>query len=108
MVRRVERAKEDLVAALPSPRGAPGLPVAEALAAFEEGLHRAADELDQSRSGDEAVRRSCRGAIGEALARAERLRLEAPPLDYEGLVTALGDLMAPLDAFAAAERAPRG
>jgi hypothetical protein len=82
--------------------------VAEALAAFEEGLRRAADELDRWRSGDEAVRRSCRVAIDDALARGERLRLAAAPLDYEGLVTALGDLMAPLDAFADAERAPGG
>jgi hypothetical protein len=67
----------------------------------------AAAELDGWRTGDQDIRRSCRHGIEEALARAERLRLEFPAVDYEGLVTALGDLMAPLDVFAEAERSLR-
>lgn len=78
------------------------------MGAFEDGLGRAAAELDGWRTGDPDIRRSCRLGIEEALARAERLRLESPALDYEGLVTVLGDLMAPLDVFAEAERSLRG
>jgi hypothetical protein len=104
----VERAKADLVQAVPSPRGLPRRPVADAVGAFEDGLGRAAAELDGWRTGDPDIRRSCRLGIEEALARAEGLRLESPALDYEGLVTALGDLMAPLDVFAEAERSLRG
>ena len=88
---RVERAKADLVSAVPSPRGVPGRPLAEALAAFEEGLVEAAASADAPEPW--------RAAIGASLGRAERLRLEAPPLDYEGLVDALADLLAPLDAL---------
>lgn len=90
---RVERAKADLVEAVPSPRGVPGRSLAEALASFEDGLREAAS------AGD--LPAGWRAAIRESLDRAGRLRLESPPpLDYEGIVTALADLMAPLDAFA--------
>ena len=91
---RIERAKADLVEAVPSPRGVPGRPLADALVAFEEGLREAAASLEA------ASRQEWRAAVDESLRRAERLRLEAPALDYEGLVTVLADLMAPLDAFA--------
>jgi hypothetical protein len=96
---RVETAKEDLVAAVPSPRGVPVRPVADALAAFESGLTEASEDLEQWSSPDAEQRTTCRAAIEEALRRAERLRLEAPPLDYEALVAVLGDLMAPLEVF---------
>jgi hypothetical protein len=102
VVDEVERAKKDLVAAVPSPRGVPGRPIAEALLAFEEGLRRASDMLT-SVEGIDPFLRTLEGALTESLRRAERVRLEAPPLDYETLVTLLGDLMAPLNAFAAVE-----
>jgi hypothetical protein len=85
----VERAKADLVSAVPSPRGIPGRPLADALAAFEEGLR------DAGRSPD--APEAWRAAIGESLRRAQRLRLGAPALDYEGLVGVLADLMEPLE-----------
>ena len=88
---RVERAKADLVEAVPSPRGVPRRPLAEALAAFEEGLREAAALADPPAAW--------RTAIDESLRRAERLRLDAPELDYEGLVAVLAELMAPLDAL---------
>ncbi len=50
------------------------------------------------------VWRRCDAGIRVSLERAERLRMDAPPLDYEALVAALGDLMAPLEAFGEAER----
>lgn len=88
---RVERAKADLVEAVPSPRGLPGRALADALASFEEGLRDAAATRD--------VPDGWRAAIRESLDRAERLRLEAPQLDYEGLVAALAELIAPLEAL---------
>jgi hypothetical protein len=99
----VEVAKEDLVASVPSHRGVPTRPVADALIGFESGLRRAADALDGWRSPEPELRTSCRAGVNEALRRAERLRLEAPPLDYEALVAVLGELMAPLDVFEQAE-----
>jgi hypothetical protein len=92
-VARIERAKADLVSAVPSPRGIPGRPLADALLAFEEGLREVTISLDEA-SG-------WRAAVDESLRRAERLRLEAPALDYEGLVDALADLMEPLEAVEA-------
>lgn len=101
----VEAAKRELVAAVPSPRGIPARQLAEALLAFEELLREAGELIAGWRDpGTESVRSACAGAVHEALRRAERLRLEAPPLGYEGLVTALGDLIQPLEAFADAER----
>ena len=93
------------MAAVPSPRGIPPRPIAEALLAFEAQLRDAAGTMDASRAGDPAdAWGRCRDAIEEALARAERLRLAAPELDYEGVVTVIAELIAPLDAFADAER----
>jgi hypothetical protein len=101
----VEAAKRELMTAVPSPRGVPARPLAEALLVFEEGLRSAGQAMTHwNLPGNEAVRSSCAAAIDDALGRAERLRLEAPVLDYEGLVAVLGDLIAPLDAFADAER----
>lgn len=88
---RIERAKADLVSAVPSPRGIPGRPLAEALLAFEEGLRDVVISLDEPTGW--------RAAVDESLRRAEKLRLEAPALDYEGLVEALADLMEPLESL---------
>lgn len=93
------------MAAVPSPRGAPGVPLAEAILRFERTLHEVPPTMDGWRGAEvEAHRRACRLAVEESLARAEALRLEPPELDYEGLVDVLADLLDPLDAFAEAER----
>jgi sugar-specific transcriptional regulator TrmB len=104
---QVEAAKEDLVASVPSPRGVPVRPVADALGAFEAGLRRAADELAHWPTPEVELRQTCRAALEEALRRAERVRLDAPPLDYESLVAVLGDLMAPLEEFERVEASLR-
>jgi hypothetical protein len=93
----VERAKEALVEAVPSPRGRTRRSLAEALAAFEGSLAQAARSLER---WDDTRAPALRAAVDDALRRAERLRLDAPSLNYEGLVTVLGDLMEPLEAFA--------
>jgi hypothetical protein len=103
----VEQAKEALIASVPSPRGVPRRAVADAVLEFEDGLRRASAELRVWSHAPAAFRRSCADAIDESLRRAERLRLEAPPLDYEGLVSILGDLLAPLEVFADVDRQRR-
>jgi hypothetical protein len=105
----VAGAKEVLLAAVPSPRGAPGLPLAEALLGFEAALRRAAGDMAGWRTAEtEPTWRRCEAAIEHVLTAADRLRQEAPALDYEGLVTVLGDLMDPLVAFEEAERLVSG
>jgi hypothetical protein len=96
----VEGAKRRLSAAAPGGRSA-GVPLAEALAGFEEGLGEAraimpgwrVPEMQDEWSG-------CSAAVDEVLDRAKRLRLGAVPEGYEQLYGILGDLMDPLDAFA--------
>ena len=61
-------------------------------------MRDAADLISASNAGDRFA-----GAIVEALRRAERLRLDAPTLDYESLVSVLADLIEPLDVFGEAE-----
>jgi hypothetical protein len=93
----VERAKEALLQAVPSPRGHARRSLAEALVGFEEALTHAVGSLKR---WEDARAPALGAAVEDALGRAERLRLNAPSLDYEGLVTVLGDLMEPLDIFA--------
>jgi hypothetical protein len=105
----VERAKDALIAAVPSPRGKQRRTVAEAVLEFEAQIREAATTMDRWRLAEiESEWRACAEGIEEALRRAERLRLNAPPLDYEGLVSALTDLIAPLEAFADAQRRLEG
>ena len=95
-----------LLDAVPSPRGVPSRPLAEALLAFEDGLREA--DADMASWRDPTVELAwvrCERALTDALDGAKRVRLEAPPLDYESLVAILADLIAPLDAFDAADRA---
>lgn len=94
----METAKRELLTAAPSPRGVPGRSLAEALLAFEEGLRGAAPLLQTPNAT--SLLTTCAAAIEEALRRAERLRLEAPMFDHEGLLSVLADLIEPLDAFA--------
>jgi hypothetical protein len=104
-VRLVEDAMEALVAARPSGRG-PGVPAAEAVAGFEEGIRAARETMSGWRSSDVEVDvdvdawRACLAGLDEASRRAERLRLEPPPEGYEELYGALGDLLEPLEVFA--------
>jgi hypothetical protein len=108
VLEHVERAKAELVAATPSPRGVPPRSLAEALIDFEHALGSAFDAMPAWRTDDTAETwRSCAEAIERSLAEAERLRIGAPALDYEGLVAVLADLIAPLEAFDGAERSVR-
>jgi hypothetical protein len=100
----VGRGRDALTSAVPGPRR-PGTPVAQALSTFEEFLDQALEHLPGWRSPEtEPIWQSCADALAEAARRAERLRLEAPPLDFEGMVMVLGDVIAPLESFDEAER----
>jgi hypothetical protein len=99
VVAAVEEAKRELLTAVPSPRGIPARQIADALLGFEERL-REASEIIRAGDPSSGTRQAHVVAIEEALRRAERLRLDAPALDYEALVAILADLIEPLDVFA--------
>jgi hypothetical protein len=104
VVEVVEHGKAALVSAVPTAR-AEGTALAEALHTFEVALRRGREKMPAWRRPEtEESWLACSAALDEAGRRAERLRLEAPSLDYEGLVMTLGDLIAPLEAFGDAAR----
>ena len=93
----VEEAKSALAAAAPR-RRTPGVPLAQALAEFEQGLARASASMRRWRLPvvDEPWA-GCWSALGESAQRAEALRLGDAPGGYEELYRTLADLMEPLD-----------
>jgi hypothetical protein len=104
----VERAKASLASAAPGGR-VQGLPLAEALAGFEEYLRKAGQAMPPWRTdGMEESWQLCMAGLEESFRRADALRLGDAPSGYEQLYTVLADLMEPLDAFAAALSRYRG
>ncbi len=102
MLARVEEAKATLLLGVPSGRR-PRLPMAEALAGFEQGLSAARSGMGGWRIPElEGAWNACRDALDVALGRAELLRLEASSDAYEDLIPVLDGLLDPLDAFPAA------
>jgi hypothetical protein len=100
----VEDAKRRLAAVAPGGRST-GIPLAEALSGFEEGLREAARRMAEWREVEvEEVWGACSAAVEESARRAERLRLGEAPEGYEQLYGSLADLMDPLEPFAAALR----
>jgi hypothetical protein len=101
---RVDHARSALAGSVPTSRLA-GRPLAEALAVFEDDLREVRASADAWRVPEvEAEWLACVEALDQALFRAERLRLETPSIaGFEGLVGAIVDLLAPLDAFERAE-----
>jgi hypothetical protein len=100
----LERAKADLTSSVPGTR-LPGRPLAEALLGFEGGLRTVAEGMDAWRVPEvEDVWEAASDGLARAMALAERVRLDArPPDGFEGLIGLVGDLLAPLEAFAEAE-----
>jgi hypothetical protein len=100
----VDRGKDALTSAVPG-RRRPGRAAAEALLDFESALADAGSAMPEWRvPATEAVWRSCADALDESMRMAERLRLDAPVLDFEGLVMVFKELIAPLEAFGDAAR----
>ena len=101
----VEPAKAALASVMPTTR-LPGRPLTDAVQEFDERLRRARDAMPGWRV-DEVEREwaTCDAGVAEALDRARRLREEAPELGgFEGLIWAVGELLAPLGPFETAER----
>jgi hypothetical protein len=105
----VDRARSTLGASVPTPR-LEGRPLAETLVVFEHDLREVRASAEAWRTPEvEREWRACVDALDDALSRAARLRLEAPSIPgFESLVGAIGDLVAPLDAFERAEERFRG
>ncbi len=102
----LEPAKAALTDVMPTTR-MPGRPLPDALAEFEEGLDRSHVLMPAWRTpAIEPEWSACERGLTEARDRARRFREDAPELGgFEGLIWAVEELMAPLDAFAvAAER----
>lgn len=104
LAERIEAAKSALLSSVPTTRMA-GRPLAETLAEFESGLAEVADAMEAWRVEElEDAWEGARVGLADSRALAERLRLEAAmPVGFEQLVGTIGDLLAPLDAFIAAE-----
>jgi hypothetical protein len=96
----LERAKAALTESVPGTR-LPGRPLAETLLEFEEGLHEVQRGMDAWRAPDvEQAWQQASAGLREALAMAERLRLEADvPVGFEALIGTIQDLIAPLEVF---------
>jgi hypothetical protein len=106
VVEHIEAAKDVMTSTVPTTRS-PGTPLPDALLELEEHLGRAKELTPAWRHPDvEAEWRDCDDGIDESLRRATKLREEAPDLGgFEGLIWAVDQVLAPLEAFeAAAER----
>ena len=102
----LEPAKAALTDVMPTTR-MPGRPLPDALAEFEEGLRRAEERMPAWRTPElEPEWTACERGVDDARSRARWFREDAPEIGgFEGLIWAVEQLMAPLDAFAtAAER----
>jgi hypothetical protein len=103
---QIEAGKDAMTSTVPSTR-LPGTPLPDALIELEEHLARADELMPAWRRPElEAEWIACRKGIDESLRRAAKLREEAPELGgFEGLIWAVDQVLAPLEAFeAAAER----
>jgi hypothetical protein len=106
VVEEVEAAKSVMTSTVPTTR-LPGTPLPDALLDLEAHLGRARDRMPAWRHpAVETEWRACGEGIEESLRRASTLRAEAPELGgFEGLIWAVDQVLAPLEAFeAAAER----
>jgi hypothetical protein len=102
----VEAAKDAMTGTVPSTRSA-GTPLAEGILELEQHLGAAQTLMAAWRHPElEEEWRACEGGIEESLERARQLREDPPELGgFEGLIWAVDQLLAPLEAFeAAAER----
>jgi hypothetical protein len=100
----VDRAHAVLTEAAPSTRFA-GRPLPDALLEFEEVLGSAQAGMDGWRVPElQEEWERCTEGLVTSLHLAERLRLEAPEIPgFETLIGTIDSLIAPLDAFVAAE-----
>lgn len=100
LIPSLERAKAALTESVPGTR-LPGRPLADTLSEFEDGLREVRDRMGAWRAPEiDTQWREASAGLDEALGLAHRVRTEGePPRGFEGLVSLIGDLLAPLDAF---------
>lgn len=106
VVEEVEIAKDAMTGTVPSTRSA-GTPLAEGILEFERRLEAARELMPAWRHSDlDEEWLACEAGLRESQERARRLREDPPELGgFEGLIWAVDQLLAPLEAFeAAAER----
>jgi hypothetical protein len=106
VVEEVEAAKDAMTGTVPSTRFA-GTPLAEGILELEQRLTAAQELMPTWRHPDlDEEWLACFAGIRESLERARRLREDPPELGgFEGLIWAVDQVLAPLEAFeAAAER----
>jgi len=106
VVEHIEAAKDAMTSTVPSTRSS-GTPLAEGILQFEERLVAAQELMPTWRHPDlEAEWLACDAGIRESMDRTRLLREDPPELGgFEGLIWAVDQLLAPLEAFeAAAER----
>ena len=100
VVVEVEAAKAAMTATVPTTQ-LPGRPLAEAIHEFEGHIAAAQELMPAWRHPDvENEWNACDEAVRESLERARRLREDPPELGgFEGLIWAVDQLLAPLEAF---------
>jgi hypothetical protein len=99
----VDEAQRALVAAVPTSRD-PGIPVADAIDAFDQRLELARASMTAWRDDRLAHEwTKCSDVLREAHENANQLRLEAG-LTFEQLNARVGDVLYPLESFADVER----
>ena len=103
LIPSLERAKAALLSSVPGTR-LPGRPLAETLLTFEEELAIVRAGMRPWRAPAlEDVWVSASSGLDDALALAGRVRVEPPDLaGFEGLIGLIGELLSPLETFAAA------
>lgn len=100
----IDIAQRSLLTAVPTSRD-PGIPLAEAIAAFEAALAEADELMPVWRTPETAeAHQRCMAALRHAREEAGRLRLERDTLGFEALNVRIGDVLHPLEEFADAER----
>lgn len=109
VLEEVEPAKAALSSVMPTTR-LPGRSLPDALMEFEERLDLARAHMPGWRAAEvQEEWTACDAGVAEALGRARRLREEAPDLGgFEGLIWAVGELLAPLEPFERAAERFRG
>ena len=103
VVAQVEAAKDAMTGTVPSTRYA-GTPLAEGILELEQRLTAAQALMPAWRHPDlDDEWRACDAGISGSLERARRMREDPPDLGgFEGLIWAVDQLLAPLEAFGAA------
>ncbi|MCA1834222.1 MAG: hypothetical protein ABR548_01025 [Actinomycetota bacterium] len=109
LARALDAAQRMLLLAVPTSRH-PGAPLSEALDSFEAGIGEVVRLMPGWRTrSTEVLWKTCELALATSRAEAAALRSKRPgPTEFEALNARIGDVLAPLEHFADAERFIKG